>query len=93
MRTPNRVRSLQLEATCVGITAREWDKLMEGATRADRDKVNKLVKEHLPDLAKSLSMDHLPLKKLRWYNPYNYYKTRKHLVLVHSSIEYFIRYN
>lgn len=84
MRTPDTVKSLELDCTCVGISGIVWDKLMRGATRANNKKIDQLVKQHLPDLYEDLALDS--------YNPYNYYKTDTHLILVHSSIEYFIKY-
>lgn len=33
----------QFETTCVGISQYEWDKLMKGATRANRKKVIKMA--------------------------------------------------
>ena len=56
---------------------------MQGAKRTDKRKLNKLVKEQIPELYESLA--------LQYYNPYNYYKTKTHYVLVHSSIEYFLK--
>lgn len=57
---------------------------MDRATRADHRQVNSLVRRHLPDLYEDLRLD------LR--NPYHYFKTRRHLILVHSAIEYFLEY-
>ena len=57
---------------------------MAGATRADHRFVNSLVRKHLPDLYEDLSLN------LR--NPYHYFKTRRHLILVHSAIEFFLGY-
>lgn len=85
MKTPKKVRELTLQCSCVGISRYEWDALMQGAKRADKRQINRLVKEHLPELYNDLA--------LNFYNPYNYYKTQTHLILVHSHIEYFIRYN
>ncbi|HAH22484.1 MAG TPA: hypothetical protein DCL77_01740 [Prolixibacteraceae bacterium] len=93
MKTPARVRSLSLECTCVGTGIRTLEKYMKDMTRADKMKINRLVREHLPDLAYDLMLTERPLKDLYWFNPYNYYKTKRHLILVQSSIEYFIRYN
>ena len=67
MKTPDKVFYLSLEATCVGLPTYKMQNLMEGATRADKKKINRLVKEHLPGLYKDLA--------LNFYNPYNYYKT------------------
>ena len=89
----NEINRLVLECTCTEIRVSKWDRLMEGATRADVYKVNRFVKEFLPDLFNSLGFNDKPLKDLLWYNPYSYYKTKTHLILVHSSIEYFLKIN
>ena len=57
---------------------------MAGATRANHRQIDRLVRRHLPDLYAGLSLN------LR--NPYHYFKTRRHLILVHSAIEYFLAY-
>ena len=84
MRTSKIVDSLWLEATCSGINLAQWNKWMAGATRADHRQIDRLVRRHLPDLYEALSLN------LR--NPYHYYKTGRHLILVHSAIEYFLAY-
>lgn len=84
MKTPTNVQRLELECTCVDIGINKWDRLMEGATKANKKTINNLVKIHLPDLYAGLS--------LNFYNPYNYFKTNTHLILVHSHIEYFLKY-
>ena len=84
MKTPSQVRSLELDTSCPLITIDKWDELMKGSVRADKRKIDKLVKEHLPELFEDLC--------LNFCNPYNYFKTDKHLILVHSAIEYFLRY-
>lgn len=87
------IHSLFYESNCTCITEDKWDQLMEGNTRADKYKINKLVKEFLPDLFNDLALNEVPLKKLGNYNPYNYFKTKTHLILVHSCIEYFLKIN
>ncbi len=84
MKTPKRVDGLWLIATCADITLDKWERWMKGATRADKRTIHRLVRDHLPDLYHALRLD------LR--NPYAYYKTRNHLILVHSGIEYFMAY-
>ena len=84
MRTPKEVDGLWLEATCSGINLAQWNRWMAGATRADHWQIDSLVRRHLPDLYEDLRLD------LR--NPYHYFKTRRHLILVHSAIEYFLGY-
>lgn len=80
----NTIRRLALVASCVSISQSQWDEYMKGAVRADKRKVNALVKKMLPDLYDQLA--------LNAYNPYDYFRTDKHLILVHSGIEYFIVY-
>ena len=87
----NSINSLEYECNCTSISIANWDKLMKGALRADKYKTNRLVEKHLPYLFKSLALDQKSLKDLNWYNPYNYYKTKTHLILVHSNIEYFLK--
>lgn len=79
------ISRLDCIASCVGITQAEWDQYMSGAKRADKRKVNALVKKHLPDLYADLCLD--------YRNPYNYYKNDRFIILTHSAIEYFIEYN
>jgi len=74
---------ISYETDCTAISSRKWEGLMQGAKRTDKRKLNKLVKEQIPELYESLA--------LQYYNPYNYYKTKTHYVLVHSSIEYFLK--
>lgn len=68
-----------LEATCMQIGVKKWDELMKGATRADKNKVEKIVKNHFPD------------DWFSFYNPYEYYKTETHIIYKHSAIEYFFK--
>jgi hypothetical protein len=84
MKTPKKVSSLSLECTCVDITITKHDTLMLNRSKANKRIVNQLVKTHLRWLYDSLSLD--------FYNPYNYYKTKTHLILVHSEIDYFLRF-
>ena len=84
MKTPRAVDRLWLEATCCTINLAQWNRWMDGATRADHRQIDTLVRRHLPDLYEALS--------LNLGNPYHYYKTRRHLILVHSAIEHFLRY-
>ena len=78
------VSGLELEARCSDVTLFRWTELMKGHTRANKKEIDRLVKEFLPDLHYDLALD--------FYNPYNYYKTKTHLILVHSATEYFLRF-
>jgi hypothetical protein len=84
MRTPKAVSSLWLENACSGIGLKQWEEQMNGSVRADKRRINALVRRHLPEMYQDLA--------LNLYNPYRYFKTRSHLILVHSAIEYFLRY-
>jgi len=79
------INLLEYECSCVNIPMWKWEDLMEGAVRANKRVINALVKEVLPDLYESLA--------LNFPNPYNYFRTKTHLILVHSSVEYFIRFS
>ena len=86
MRTPKKVRSLKLIATCVGIGQRKWDSLMENTTKASGSIIRSLIKLHLPDLYFELGLE--------FYNPDESQSRKKNglLIYVHSSIEYFLKY-
>lgn len=76
-------QGMYLEYTCVGITQTKWDYLMKDAVRANKQVIHALLKKH------GVIDDTL----LIGYNPYNYYRTKTHIIFVHSSIEYFIKVN
>ena len=84
MRAPNKVSRLWLECRCCDIPLDKCERYMEGKTRANRRTLNALVHRHLPELWEMLA--------LNLWNPYHYWKTAKHLILVHSGVEYFLRY-
>jgi hypothetical protein len=75
--------TIEYETRCVDCTSAEWERLMQGAKRACKRKVNALVKKFYPDMYRELA--------LNLYNPYEYFRTKTHLILVHSAIEYFFR--
>lgn len=77
------------EASCVGISPWKWDQLMKGHTRANKKEVVKLALEAGVIDEKQAKNE---LSK-PWYNPYNMFKTKTHVVYVHSGIEYFIKIN
>lgn len=84
MKTPREVDCLWLEAACSDIGLTQWEQWMAGETRADHRLIDRLVRKHQPELYEALS--------LNLWNPYHYFKTRRHLILVHSAIEYFLGY-
>lgn len=89
---PDELLQVEFETTCGSISVNRYDQLYDKATRADRRKINRIVRSFLPDLANNLGLFQKSLKDLRWFNPYKYYKTETHLILVHSQIDYFIKY-
>lgn len=60
---------------------------MEGTTKADGEQIRRLIKLHMPELYHDLLLE--------FYNPYEAKCVKKEglLVYVHSSIEYFLKYN
>lgn len=87
MRAPNykRIQLNNLEHTCTSVNYNKWQNLMKGSVRANKAEIDRLVKRDLPSLYHDLC--------LNYYNPYNYFRTAKHLILVHSGIEHFITYS
>lgn len=79
------IKTLQYVTNCTRISERQYDRLFEGARKANKKEVNRLVRLHLPELYNELAL-HL-------YNPYNYHRTVTHLILSHSSIDYFLKFN
>lgn len=73
---------LCLEHTCTTISSTESDRLMKGAKKANYTVIHKLIKKLAPEYV-----------WLTEKNPYKYQysKTKTHLIVVHSAIEYFFR--
>ena len=76
---------MELEYTCCEVTLDKWNDLMKGAKSINYDWLKNKIRKHLPDLYRDLSLD--------FYNPYGHQSsvTKTHYILVHSSIEYFIK--
>lgn len=78
-----RQHGLTFEGACHQITLPEWERLMEGAVVANKRVITQILREQgheNPDI-------------LKWGNPYQSYRTKTHLVWVHSAIEHFYRIN
>jgi glucose-6-phosphate isomerase len=73
---------MYLECTCSNITMDTWERLMKGAKRMNKRLLHRLIRRELPELYEALCLN------LR--NPYGYFQTKSHYILVHSAIEYFI---
>lgn len=73
------------EFNCSDISLSKWNELMKGARPINYQWLIKKIRKHLPELYQELLLD--------FYNPYQHQckSTNTHYVLVHSSIEYFIR--
>lgn len=76
---------MKLEYTCCEITLDKWNDLMKGSKPINYDWLKNKIRKHLPDLYKDLYLD--------YNNPYGQQSkvTKTHYILVHSSIEYFIK--
>lgn len=74
---------VSFECSCSGISIDKWNDLMNGTTRADKKKIEKIL----------IDNGSLSKEDTKYYNPYGYYKTNTHLIYVHSAIEYFYRIN
>lgn len=78
---------MYLDCTCASITIETWNNLMKYKRKVSYKLLCKKIKEQLPELYNSLSLN------LRTYYEDNTYKTKTHYILTHSGIEYFIKYN
>lgn len=87
MKTPTKVQSLDLIATCVDINQRQWDEYMENTVKANGLYIRKLIKKHLPELYDNLC--------LQFRNPFEHQSKKKNglLIYVHSGVEYFLKFN
>lgn len=74
---------LTFDCNCTSISSFEWDKLMKGATKANKKKIQKILADN----------NLWNKKDFKYRNPYQSYKTKTHLIYVHSSIEYFFKIN
>jgi hypothetical protein len=83
MRTPQDVEITYI-GNCSELPASFVDKQMDKAARANKKNINRLVKQQYPDIFESLD--------LSFYNPFDYYKNDKFLILRHSAIGYFFKY-
>ncbi len=78
---------VQFECSCVDIGMLKWEQLMKGHTRANRREVVKIALE-----AGVIDKEQAAMElRNPWYNPYNHFKTKTHIIYVNSSIEHFIK--
>ena len=74
---------VQYETNCTAVKLWQWENLMQGATKADKNKVKSIIHQNCPEFENLL---------IGW-NPYDHYKTKTHIIFVHSAIEYFFKIN
>lgn len=87
MKTPKRIKTLDLIADCTSIGLNKWNALMEGTTKASGETIRKHIRDHAPDLYATLALE--------YPNPYEQQSRKKEglFVYVHSGIEYFLKFN
>ncbi len=79
-----------LEDTCVSCgSVEKWNEYMKGHTRANRREVVKIAVE-IGAIDEHYGKIEL---KNSWFNPYNHFKTKTHIIYVNSGIEHFIKVN
>ena len=83
------INGCTFECTCVGIGQYKWDQLMKGHTRADKKKVVRIAMQ-AGVIDKQQAKEEL---RKPYFNPYNHYKTKTHIIYCHSGIEHFIKVN
>jgi hypothetical protein len=76
-------KGVYLEADCSQVTPRQWEQIMNSATRADKKRIDKIL----------IEAGEIDAKEAKFNNPYNYYKTDKYIIRRHSATEYFYRIN
>lgn len=84
-----KLKGCNFVATCVGIGQYQWDKYMKGHTRANRKEVVNIA------LQAGVIDEYQARQELKkpWFNPYNHFKTKTHIIYVNSGIEHFIEVN
>lgn len=72
---------------CGGVD--QWEELMKGHTKANQREVVKIA------LQAGVIEEWWAREELKkpYFNPYVHYKTKTHLIYVHSGIEHFIKVN
>ena len=75
---------ITFECSCADITEGERDELMKGATRANKDQVEKIIALWEGENFRDMMIQRNPCKHL---------KTETHFVFIHSATEYFFSIN
>ena len=81
--------NVNYECSCAGIGVDKWDELMKGAKKANKKIVTKIA------LLAGVIDEYQAKQELKrpFYNTYNHYRTKTHIIYVNSLIEHFIRVN
>lgn len=77
---------LYYEGCCAGFSTRKCDSLMKNRRRFSYKRLVSLIKKQYPDMYEELGLE--------FPNPWSSdtWKTPIHLIMNHSSVEYFFRY-
>jgi len=75
---------ITFETDCTSVSLTRWEELMKGATQADKNIVNKLIQKNTDGEFENF---------INFHNPYDHYKTKTHIIFVHSAIEHFFKIN
>ena len=82
-------KGCQYETNCTAISIWEWERLMKGHRPANRLKVLKVaLLSNVIDLEQYKNE-----RKKPYFNPYNHFITKTHVIYVNSAIEHFIKRN
>lgn len=77
------IKAIEYYTNALSVSSAEWKRLTKDRVKASKPEINRLIKIHYPELYHRLA--------LNAYNPYNYYRTETHLIMIHSNIEYFFK--
>ena len=78
---------IEYECNCTNITKATWNELMKGAQIADKKLCAKIAL-----FAGVIDEEQFELEiNNPWYNPYDHYRTKTHIIYTHSAIEHFIK--
>ena len=82
-----KVVSMEFYGDCPSISSKENDKIMGECTVANKKEIHKLLIKNEIYSVGLISTNNL----IKYWNPYKYYKSKKWIVIVHSSIEHFYK--
>lgn len=79
----------EFESTCIGISQSKWDALMKGARTANKRKAT------LAAIQAGVISEEQGKREIKqpYYNPYEHFVTRTHIIYVNSAVEHFVKVN